>query len=747
MIGLWALSVAPSVLALDDNAWLAANLRGFVTDASDGQPIEGVNVVLDDGSGLIGGITDGDGFYAITRIPAGTYELRISFIGYETQTEQLTLADGETRALNIELAPDEALMDELVVETERESGGARVTAGQQTIRPADIEMVPAPDVSADLVNYLTALPGVVATGDRGGQLFIRGGEPTHNLVLLDGMPVYQPFHVLGFYSAFPSDLLAKADVYAGGYGSQFSGRLSSVLDISTRNGNKKRFEGAISAAPFVSSLMVEGPVIRDVMSLVVSARKSVIEQAAALYIDEPLNYDFSDLFAKTHVNITPDHQASISVLHTTDKGLLTNPESERTPEEIRWSNTVYGLRYLIVPRSLPILGEFLFSVSRLDTEIGPRDEPNRVSEVGGFNTEINLTYYAGATEVGYGFYLRAPELRTNLGGLYQNIDSGFKRLPKFGAYLEPDLVIGEHLKVRPGVAIQNIGNIGFHAEPRLRVVYERGLHQWSGAFGRYHQDLVGLNDRRDATNVFTAWTVPPNDRLPRATHALVGYRVTPRAELELSVEGFYKRMTDMSIGEWTSFPRLTTRVQPASGRAYGIDLRAEWRLPTFYAYINYGLSNVRYNAQQETLELWYGSSTLDFRPPHDRRHQLNVVLSTKVAGFDMNVRWNYGSGLPYNRALGFDGYLLVDDFIDLFEAEDSRRVIYEEPYNGILPAYHRLDFSIDRTFEQKAGVDFTIQAGLINAYNRANLFALDLFTLERADQLPVIPTVGFKAAF
>ena len=113
-------------------------------------------------------------------------------------------------------------METLVIEGERE-GGAMVAAGVQTVRPADVDLVPTPDVSGDLVSYLSAMPGVVSIGDRGGQVFIRGGEPSHNLSLLDGMYIYQPFHILGFYSAFSSDILRNADIHAGAFSSKYSG--------------------------------------------------------------------------------------------------------------------------------------------------------------------------------------------------------------------------------------------------------------------------------------------------------------------------------------------------------------------------------------------------------------------------------------------------------------------------------------------------------------------------------------------
>ena len=207
-----------------------------------------------------------------------------------------------------------------------------------------------------------------------------------------------------------------------------------------------------------------------------------------------------------------------------------------------------------------------------------------------------------------------------------------------------------------------------------------------------------------------------------------------------------KSLRNLYISEWTAYPRFTTNLQPATGRSLGLDLRAEIRRPRFYGYVTYGLSNTRYYAEQAQLRLWYGEEALRFRPPHDRRHQVNALVSSTIRDFDVSVRWEFGSGLPFSRVVGFDGFTLVNDVINPFEAEVSRRVIYERPFSGELPAYHRMDLSVGRTFETDPAA-VTFQASIINLYDRANLFYLDVFTLRRSDQLPFVPSLGVKVAF
>lgn len=733
-----------------------ASVRGFVTDASNGRPLELASAVLTASDGTVAGaITNQEGAYLIPRVRPGQYAFRISFIGYHAYVDTLDLAPGQVLTISVELRPDQATLGEVVVQTERTEGAARVTAGRQTIRPADIELIPTTDVSGDLASYLTTLPGVVSTGDRGGQLFIRGGEPWQNLVQLDGILVYQPFHILGFYSAFPSDIINRADIYAGGYGSKFGGRISSVIDVATRNGNTQRLAGAVSISPFISTLRLEGPVLPGRVSVLGSVRRSVIEQGIEPLLGEPLPFDFGDAFGKFYAELSSKSRLSVTALSTHDRGRIAELEDGQSPEELRWQNHAVGIRYLVLPRILPVMADFHASYSHLNSEQGVPDDPTRTSTIENFRVSLDATFFNRNSTFDAGWAVEIGSIANELGGLFQNVDERQARPIRVAAYLEPEFIFGG-LKLRPGLLFEHtlIKPISF--EPRVRMVWETGLHQISGAAGLYRQDIVGLNDRRDATSVFTAWTTIPArpsrqqpdvriGHIPEAVHAILGYRATPNSWLEMSVEGYYKWLSNLFIPEWTAFPRFSTRLQPASGRSRGFDARVEFRPKGFYAYVNYGLSLTRYTAEQAALKLWYGTETLDFRPPHDRRHQVNALASTSLHGFDLSVHWEFGSGLPFSQALGFDGFIFMNGLVDVGE-QGSRRVIYARPFNAVLPTYHRLDVSIERTFDVR-NASITAQASLINAYDRANLFYLDVFTLQRADQLPLVPSFGLKIAF
>lgn len=743
-----------------------AALSGFVTDSNDGQSLAGANVVLRnlaDSTVSYGTATDSDGLYLIDDVQPDRYELHVSFVGYEPHLDTLTLAVREQRTVNVTLVAGEAALEEVVVEEEQE-GTADVVAGRERVDPAQVERIPTPDVSGDLASYLTALPGVVTMADRGGQLFIRGGEPSQNMVLLDGMVLYQPFHMLGFYSAFPSEVIDHADFYAGGFGAKYGRRLASVIDVATRTGNKNRFNGRVSVSPFMGEVHLEGPLGTEEVSGMVSGRQSMVERGAGPMLGKDLPFDFGDVFGKVHADITENGRLSVSAVRTHDRGRL-RPESEvgALPEEtiqaepfgeVRWQNWGVGTRYLAVPSDLPVVTDVHLSMSGLRTELGPADAPTRSSRVRTTRLAFDARFPGDRTTVQTGFQGSFSRFAHELGGLYQDtFTDAFTTLDHIVAYVEPEIRLGA-FRVEPGFRLQFLkSRFNPFLVPRLRASWTKGRHRISAAGGVYYQEVVGLSDRRDAASVFTAWTnvpkhggLPRDDvrrgRTPRAIDGVLGYRVRLPSGLTLSLEGYYRQLSDLFIAEWTAFPRFTTRLQPADGRSYGAEARLEGSWGPLYGYLGYGYSNTLYDARQSELELWYGTEELRFRPPHDRRHQLSALLNLTVGGFEASLRWQFASGRPYSRIAGFDGFAPMTQVADAPDLPGTRRVIYEAPFDGVLPPYHRLDVSVEQRFSVATDVEIAVQATAVNAYDRRNIFYLDTFTRERVDQLPFTPSVG-----
>jgi hypothetical protein len=414
---------------------------------------------------------------------------------------------------------------------------------------------------------------------------------------------------------------------------------------------------------------------------------------------------------------------------------------------------------VLLPQSLPIISELTVSHAMHEMQQGTAQDTVRSTQIRSTRVGLNGTFLGQRTTVNAGWDAVFSRTHNEIGGLFQNVETPSFGIPAFGFYIDPEFNLGGGLSVRPGLRLQ-LYNVRHkpYLEPRLRVVWDRRIHHLSGAVGLYHQQVIGLNDRRDAASVFTAWTGTPRydedlqgrlnedilrGRIGTAWHGLLGYRSDPTPWLEFSVEGFYKALTNLFISEWTALPQLSTRLLQATGRSYGIEARVELRRGPVYAYVTYGLSNTEYAAEGRAIEVWYGMEELRYRPAHDRRHQINTVLSSTWHGFELNLRWAFGSGLPYTRPLAFDGFALVDDVRPAEDLEHSRRVIYERPFDSLLPTYHRLDVSLQYTWHLRR-VELTLQGSIINAYDRRNIFYVDVFTLERQDQLPFIPSLGIK---
>lgn len=722
-------------------------LRGFVTEAISGEPLEGVNVVLyGEGEISFGAATDSDGFYLLPRLTPGKYILRTSYVGYVTYVDSLDIGPGQgIHQLDIALEEDELLLEQLTVVDNAGGSTTLLSAGIERITPAAIERVPMPDITADLSAYLATLPGVVLVGDQGGQFYVRGGEPTQNLVLLDGMLIYQPFHILSYYTAFPSEVLRSVDLHAGGFGPRFGGRISSVVDAWSRNGNSSRFAASGSVSPFLVGTQVEGPIVAGGrFTMIASARQSVVEDAAANVIGQDIPLLFHDLFAKIHGRPNRNGRVSVSGIKTYDRGRVGGTRGVGAPDEVRWWNDAVGGRYLFLPGNLPVLAEFLMSWSGHTMQLGPSEDLIRTSSTSRINMEANVTHYSRRGDLHWGLFARSLTLKSELGGLYQNLDLKTEYVTEAGIYAAPEFKLSSGTSISPGLRIHHFPSKDrLLIEPRLRAKTVLGNNELSAAVGLYHQELVGISDRRDAASVFTAWTAVPVGDIPRALHIIMGYRRALAEGMTIVTDLYYKRMSNLYIAEWTARPRLTTKLQQADGRVLGLDLRLEYSRAPYYAYINYGLASTEYEAMQSELVHWFNEVIYKFRPAHDRRHQINAMFSTSIYGFDVSLRWQFGSGRPFNRAYGFDGFLLMDGSVDVFTEAGERRVIYERPFNGILPAYHRLDASVNRAF-QIGFSRVTLQASVINVYDRANVFYLDVFTLERSDQLPLIPSVGIK---
>lgn len=721
-------------------------LQGIITDHSTGQPLFGANAVLQsttDEDKIIGAAADREGFYHIGSIEPGTWSLRISYIGYNAYVDTLVFSEGDSRTVSVALERDDTILDELVVE---QSGGAAIRIeGAQRITPAELDRIPSP-ATGDLVTYLQTLPGVVSAGDRGGQFFIRGGTPSQNMALVDGALIYQPAHIVGFYSPFPENLVSGADFYAGGFSPKYTGRLSSVLDIQTRHGNRNNFAGSAAISPFAAEIMAEGPFVTGKSSWIFSARNSIIEQTSTWYPIEEQPLKFQSLFLKGSY-VDNETRCSGMIMNTYDRGRM----DFQSDESVQWRNFVLGGKCVALPEGSRVL---------MDTNVSLSHFSNSVSDSGPFgfssgatrlNLDLNLRQYLKQIRFDYGIFARLNYFNYDLGEKFVGLDREESSQFIAGGYVETSIPAGDRLNFLPGAALSlNSGGFGLSFEPRFRFSWQpfgNETEEVTGAVGIYRQSLVGISDMRDLSSVFVAWTTTPiGDSQMESIHATLGWQQSFGEGFSWSVEGYYKSMSNLPVPVWNTIARFTTNLALADGEVFGSDFRFEYNRGRFYGLIGYGYSQTRYESAQDHFNIWFGEPVQEYNPPHDRRHQVNALFTLDLSLFTAGLRWQLGSGTPFTRPMGFDDLLDFRERLpDVTVDRGIRRVILEKPFQGRMPTTHRLDISLERSFPiTQSGTNLNLQLGAINSYDQTNIFYYDVFTQRRIDQLTLLPYLTVK---
>ena len=285
-----------------------ALVRGNVYDKETGDPIPFANVYIE--GTTKGTNTDLDGFYALADVEPGNYTVVATFIGYDTARVDVKLTKNDIEYASLYLTESSVNIGVVDISASRQTDRTEVKVSQVSVSPRQIKALPSVGGEADIAQYLQVIPGVISTGDQGGQLYIRGGAPVQNKILLDGLTIHNPFHSIGFFSVFETELIKNVDVLTGGFGAEYGGRISAIVDIQTRDGNKVRHGGFASASPFAVKAMIEGPISKfeeggGSSSFVVSTKKSLIDRTSKnLYSYAAQNdtiglpFSFQDIYAK-----------------------------------------------------------------------------------------------------------------------------------------------------------------------------------------------------------------------------------------------------------------------------------------------------------------------------------------------------------------------------------------------------------------------------------------------------------------
>lgn len=720
-----------------------ATVRGLVTSADDGTALVNANVLLSTLSGerVRGTATDPDGYYELQDLSPGRYLLQVSYLGFHPSRDTVSLEPGR-QLYNVALSPSQQTLDEVRVEARR--GATRRAAGLQSVGAADLERIPTPGPSGDLAAYLQTMPGVVSIGDRGGQLFIRGGTPSQNLILVDGIRIMKPFHFSGLYSTFPEEIVKSANVHAGGFGAQYMGAVSSVIDVRLRRGNAKEYQGSLSISPFLASARVEGPIREETDSFLAVARRSIVEEMAGPLYRREIPLGFYDVTTRYDLQLE-NASCSATAVRSSDRGRI-NPNRAL---ELSWSNTVLGGRCLMFGEELGEAITFDVGYSHFQNQAGTPDAPQRQASLERTHLNIETEQDLFSNTLNYGVRWIVTDYTYDLAEKFTSLQIREEAGGAVQAYASMDFTFGDRLTVTPSfgthATVRRLSSPTY--EPRLRVAYRpdgTDRQEINLAIGKYNQVAEAITDERDAGTVFSVWRPSrAGDPLLRAFHGILGYRQQIGSSLQVSVEGYAKTLSNIPVPKWSPVARFDVRTALADGLAYGFDLRTEIENDPFYLFLGYGWSSVTYRAGRDNLGAWREGELVRYAPPHDRRHQVNVVGTYSLKDFTFSANWKFASGRPYTKVFGFDLALELPEQYAPVEA-GTARTYYNRPYNARLPTFHRLDISVERAFDLSSNLFLEAKAGAINAYDRQNVFYYDINSIERVNQSPLLPYLSLR---
>ena len=730
----------------------SGNIRGFVYDKESGEPIIFCNVFLE--GTTAGAATDINGMYNISKVKPGDYILTVTYIGYDTTKVEINLSPRQLLSQNLVIGESSIKLNEVKISAAREEMKTEVKAAAIKISKQDLEMMPTIGGEPDLAQYMQVVPGVVFTGDQGGQLYIRGGSPIQNKVLLDGMIIYSPFHSIGLFSVFDTDIIRNTDVYTGGFNAEYGGRISSIMDIKTIDGNKKNIGGKLTANTFGTKLFLEGPIgSKENTSFIFSGKTSYLDKSSELFYKYPilsfdekgLPYSYTDLYGKISSKGKNGSKISVFGFNFAD-----NVNYEGI-SELDWDSKGVGSEFILIPSGNPVLieGNFAWSAYNISLE-----EPLRIRQSGiqGFNMGFDFTYFQPRGKLKYGFDIHG--FSTNF-LTYNSVNSKIEQnenTSEFSAFINYQFNSTRWI-IEPGFRLQKY-TVGISPEPRLGfkfIISDRMRLKMSS--GYYSQNILSTTSDRDVINLFTGIISSPEEipnqkdgnpykqKFQKARHLITGIEYDVNNKIDFQIEGYIKDFTQLTNINRDMTSNNDDEFIIESGVAKGLDALVKFKSKKLYIWAVYSLGFVTRNDGNNT-----------YYPHFDRRHNINLVTSYKFGNkeaWKADFRWNLGSGFPFTQTQGFYENLTFSDGIntDYTSVNGELGIEYADLNLGRLPYYHRLDASISKKTKISKNMNLDVTVSVTNAYNRENIFYFNRIKYERVNQLPIMPSLGASLTF
>lgn len=754
-------------------------INGYISDEKTGEKLLGASVYVEKNN--TGTTSNTYGFYSLTLpAQADSLELRISYAGYATFSRKIILQDNLT--LNVGLVQQKELESVTLRSVSKAAIQNRTQMSTMELPVNMIKSLPAFLGEVDVMKAIQLLPGVQAGSEGSSGLYVRGGSPDQNLILLDGVPVYNVSHLFGFFSVFNADALNSVDVMKGGFPARYGGRLSSVIDIRMKEGNKNEFHGEGSLGLVASRLMLEGPVgKKKKVSYMISGRRTYIDLLARPLIkaqtggNVTTGYFFYDLNGKINFNLGPKDHLYLSGYFGNDKfyarekeegNLAGGNEIYTFRSQLKWGNATAVARWNH-EFNRKLFGNMTIYYSRYNFDVSADER----TEAPSGNDRFLLKYLSGIRDWSARYdidYLPNPNHFIKAGfsatdhyykpGALQSkitsndykedtlITPGFIRTRELDLYAEDDIRISSRLKTNIGVHATGFAVQGgfFHSiQPRLSVRYLLTPDlSVKASYVQMNQYIHLLTN--SGIGLPTDLWVPVTSRVPpqHASQYAVGAAYNLQNKFEFSLEGYYKNMKNViEYAEGASYLNATSnwedKVEAGRGWSYGAEFFVQKKKGKTTGMLGYTLSWT--NRRFANLN---NGQTFPYK--YDRRHDLKIALVHKVSDrFEVSADWVFGTG----QAITLPTAVYLDDEGNEVETYDSR--------NGFrMQSYHRFDLS-GRFTKQKKHWERSWVISVYNLYNRRNPFYIyrnnDDFSgntvFKQISLFPVIPSISYQVKF
>ena len=688
-------------------------ISGFISDSSSGEALIGANVILQEtGQGMA---TDMNGYYVIQDISPGDYVLMVSYVGFSLRKEKLTITEGESIKLNIALLEEVVELSQVEVTAEQLQRKANIQPSKINLSPRMMKAAPAL-AEPDLFRTIQALPGVLTTSEFSTGLVIRGGNTDQNLILLDGVTVYNPSHLGGIFSNFIVDGVKEAELIKGAYNAEYGGRLSAVLNIISREGNQKKFEGKVNLSLLSAQTTLEGPFYKG--AWVLSGRRTYFDQIFKNNPNIPPYY-FYDIQSHVYSDITAKDRLSLSFYNGIDDLLFGTFGLAG-----RWGNSTLSTQYRRV-FSEKLIGNFLYANSLFFTEfgLGGSNGLNSDNQIDDATVAVNFSWFKSSENtVKFGAQLK------NLGFLYTNtfgdsLQFKIETKPReFASYAKLKYSPSEKFILEPGVRINlyNVYSDSIFPDLRLGMKYLLNDDRYLNfSLGNYHQFIATFQDDYNPT-ILDQWIAVDNSIAPaKSSQIVLGYEEYLNNLYKFQVEGYYKDIKNLftfeesraTTDEAVSDSVLSDIVTPSNGYAYGLELFAQkmsGRLSGWLAYTfsvsRKSMNSIFYDKSEEYYNSW------------DRTHSFsalgNYIFNNK---WDMNWKLSLQSGQAYTPIIGYYNQILPESPDEVFRTIPGTR------NSARYSPYSRLDLGF--VYHTKIfGSKMDIYVQIINVFNRKNTF-------------------------